>query len=290
MHTLKHTKWAIFLGLAPALIIYICIAIFPIGLSVYYSLMNWDGITPMRFIGLDNFVDIFKDDIFGLSVKNNIIIMFTGIAGQIPLGLLLALLLNRGLKGSSFFRTIGFLPVVISSVMVSLIWGMVYNTEYGMLNNLLGVLGLESWQQNWLGDPFWSMISISIAYIWQNCGLYMIILLAALQNIPDEVNEAAALDGATGLSRIMRITIPMIRGTLLVSVVYSISNSFRVFDLIQIMTGGGPAHATEVMTVYMYNNSFMNMRFGYGSAVSVLILLFSLIVITIVNRLAREKE
>lgn len=216
--------------------------------------------------------------------------MFTGIAGQIPLGLLLALLLNRGLKGSSFFRTIGFLPVVISSVMVSLIWGMVYNTEYGMLNNLLGVLGLESWQQNWLGDPFWSMISISIAYIWQNCGLYMIILLAALQNIPDEVNEAAALDGATGLSRIMRITIPMIRGTLLVSVVYSISNSFRVFDLIQIMTGGGPAHATEVMTVYMYNNSFMNMRFGYGSAVSVLILLFSLIVITIVNRLAREKE
>ena len=138
--------------------------------------------------------------------------MFTGIAGQIPLGLLLALLLNRGLKGSSFFRTIGFLPVVISSVMVSLIWGMVYNTEYGMLNNLLGVLGLESWQQNWLGDPFWSMISISIAYIWQNCGLYMIILLAALQNIPDEVNEAAALDGATGLNRIMRITIPMIRG------------------------------------------------------------------------------
>ena len=137
--------------------------------------------------------------------------MFTGIAGQIPLGLLLALPLNRGLKGSSFFRTIGFLPVVISSVMVSLIWGMVYNTEYGMLNNLLGVLGLESWQENWLGDPFWSMISISIAYIWQNCGLYMIILLALCRTSPMK-SMRRRLDGATGLNRIMRITIPMIRG------------------------------------------------------------------------------
>lgn len=290
MQTLKGTKLAIFLGLFPALVIYLGIAILPIGLSLYYSVMNWNGIGPMSFVGIDNYIEILGDDIFWLSVKNNIIIMATGLMGQIPLGLLLALLLNRGLKGSAFFRTIGFMPVVISSVMVSLIWGMIYNTEYGMLNNLLGLIGLDSWQQNWLGDPKWSMISISIAYIWQNCGLYMVIFLAALQNIPDEINEAAELDGATGFKRTLRITIPMIRGTIMVGVVYSISNSFRVFDLIQILTGGGPAHQTGVMTIYMYNSAFMNMRYGYGSAVSILILLVSLIVISLINRLGREKD
>ena len=290
MHTLRGAKLAIFIGLLPALIIYLGIAIVPIGLSMYYSLMDWSGIGAMEFIGFKNFSRILTDDIFWLSVKNNIIIMVTGLVGQIPLGLLLALLLNRGLKASGFFRTIGFMPVVISSVMVSLIWGMIYNTEYGMLNNLLALLGLEDWQQNWLGDDRLSMLSISIAYIWQNCGLYMVIFLAALQNIPDEVNEAAELDGATGLKRTFHITIPMIRSTLMVGVVYSISNSFRVFDLIQILTGGGPAHQTEVMTIYMYNGAFMNMRFGYGSAVSILILVFSLVVISVINRLGREKD
>ncbi|AZS15936.1 carbohydrate ABC transporter permease [Paenibacillus lutimineralis] len=290
MQTLKGTKLAIFFGLFPALLIYLGIAIVPIGLSLYYSVMNWNGIGSMTFVGIDNYVQILSNSTFWLSVKNNVIIMVTGLIGQLPLGLLLAILLNRGLKGSGFFRTIGFMPVVISSVMVSLIWGMIYNTEYGMLNNLLGFIGLEGWQQNWLGDVKWSMLSISIAYIWQNCGLYMVIFLAALQNIPDEVNEAAELDGATGFKRTMRITIPMIRSTIMVCVVYSISNSFRVFDLIQILTGGGPAHQTEVMTIYMYNSAFMNMRYGYGSAVSILILLFSLVVITLINRLAGEKD
>lgn len=290
MQTLKGTKLAIFFGLFPALLIYLGIAIVPIGLSLYYSVMNWNGIGSMSFVGIDNYVQILSNSTFWLSVKNNVIIMVTGLIGQLPLGLLLAILLNRGLKGSGFFRTIGFMPVVISSVMVSLIWGMIYNTEYGMLNNLLGFIGLEGWQQNWLGDVKWSMLSISIAYIWQNCGLYMVIFLAALQNIPDEVNEAAELDGATGFKRTMRITIPMIRSTIMVCVVYSISNSFRVFDLIQILTGGGPAHQTEVMTIYMYNSAFMNMRYGYGSAVSILILLFSLVVITLINRLAGEKD
>lgn len=290
MQTLRGTKLAIFIGLLPALIIYVGIAIVPIGLSLYYSLMDWNGIGAMDFVGLKNYTRILTDDIFWLSVKNNVIIMITGLVGQIPLGLLLALLLNRGIKGSGFFRTVGFMPVVISSVMVSLIWGMIYNTEYGMLNNLLGMFGLESWQQNWLGNDRLSMLSISIAYIWQNCGLYMVIFLAALQNIPDEVNEAAELDGATGFKRTFRITIPMIRSTLMVGVVYSISNSFRVFDLIQILTGGGPAHQTEVMTIHMYNSAFMNMRYGYGSAVSILILLFSLVVISLINRLGREKD
>ncbi|MCS7460669.1 sugar ABC transporter permease [Paenibacillus doosanensis] len=290
MQTLKRSRFAIFIGLFPALVIYLGIAIVPIGISLYYSLMNWNGIGSMKFVGLNNYIQMLEDDTFWLSVKNNVIIMITGLIGQIPLGLLMALLLNRGMKGSGFFRTIGFMPVVISSVMVSLIFGMVYNTEYGLLNSLLAFFGLESWQQNWLGDAKWSMLSISVAYIWQNCGLYMVMFLAALQNIPDEVNEAAELDGATGFKKTRFITIPMLRSTLMVTIVYSISNSFRVFDLIQVLTGGGPAHQTEVMTIYMYNSAFVNMRYGYGSAASIMILLFSLIVISIVNRITREKD
>lgn len=289
MHTLKRSKLAIFIGLFPALLIYLGIAIVPIGLSLYYSLMDWNGIGAMKFAGLDNYVRMFQSDTFWLSVKNNLIIMVTGLVGQLPLGLLMALLLNKGLKGSGFFRTVGFMPVVISSVMVSLIWGMIYNTEYGLLNNFLKFVGLESWQQNWLSDPKWSILSISVAYIWQNVGLYMVMFLAALQNISDEVNEAAELDGATGLKRTWYVTLPMIRATLMVTVVYSISNSFRVFDLIQVLTGGGPAHQTEVMTIHMYSSAFVNLEYGYGSAVSIMILLFSLVVITIANRLGKEK-
>jgi raffinose/stachyose/melibiose transport system permease protein len=289
MHTLKRSKLAIFIGLFPALLIYLGIAIVPIGISFYYSLMDWNGIGAKTFAGLDNYVRMFQDDTFWLSVKNNVVIMVTGLIGQLPLGLLMALLLNKALKGSGFFRTVGFMPVVISSVMVSLIWGMIYNTEYGLLNNFLKFVGLESWQQNWLSDPKWSILSISIAYIWQNVGLYMVMFLAALQNIPDEVNEAAELDGATGLKRTWFITLPMIRATLMVTIVYSISNSFRVFDLIQVLTGGGPAHQTEVMTIHMYSSAFVNLEYGYGSAVSIMILLFSLVVITIANRFGKEK-
>jgi raffinose/stachyose/melibiose transport system permease protein len=290
MHTLKGTRLAIFFGMLPSLLIYLGFAVIPIFISLYYSFFDWDGITQKVFIGMDNFTTIFRDDIFWLSVKNNVIIMITGLLGQIPIGLLLALLLNRKMVGSAFFRTIGFMPVVISSVMVSLIWGMIYKTENGFLNNLLGVIGLDSWQHNWLGDTSLSMFSISLAYIWQNAGLYMVIFLAALQNIPAEVNESAELDGATGIQKVLRITIPMIRTTIMVAVVYSISNSFRVFDLVQILTGGGPAHLTEVMTIYMYNDAFINRDYGLGSAGSILILLFSLIVVSVINRVGREKD
>lgn len=290
MHTLKRTRLAIFLGMLPALLVYLSIAVAPIFISLYYSFFDWNGITDKIFVGFSNFVEIFSDDVFWLGVKNNVIIMLTGLLGQIPLGLLLAILLNRKLVGSAFFRTVGFMPVVISSVMVALIWGVIYNTENGMLNMLLGLLGLEGLQQNWLGNPDLGIYSISLAYIWQNFGLYMVIFLAALQGIPQEVNEAAEIDGATRLQKLFYVTIPMLRAAIMVSVVYSISNSFRVFDLVQILTGGGPARTSEVMTIYMYNSAFLERQYGYGSAASILIVLFSFVVVTIVNRLGREKD
>ncbi|WP_248927282.1 carbohydrate ABC transporter permease [Paenibacillus hamazuiensis] len=290
MHALKRAGWSAFIGMLPALAIYIGIALVPIGMSFYYSFYNWDGLSPMKFIGIDNFTAALKDDIFWKSVQNNLFMMVTGIFGQMPLGLFFALLLNRSLKGLKVYRSVLFLPVVISAVIVSMIWGMVFRIESGLLNGLLGLIGLEQWRQDWLGSPKLGMLSVSIAYIWQNYGFYMVIFLAALQNISEEIKEAAVMDGATGWRRFWYVTLPLLKETIWVTLIFAISNSFRVFDLIYVMTAGGPAHNTEVMTIYMYNNAFQNADFGYGSAISMLILLFSLIAIYAANLLTRRSR
>jgi raffinose/stachyose/melibiose transport system permease protein len=272
----------------PALIIYIGLALVPIGMSFYYSFFNWDGLSPMKFLGLDNFISTLKDTVFWKGVQNNIFMMITGIFGQMPLGLFFAILLNRSLKGMKVYRSMLFLPVVISAVIVSIIWGMVFKIESGLLNGLLGLVGLE--KQDWLGSPKLGMLSVSITYLWQNYGFYMVIFLAALQNISEEIKEAAVMDGAVGWKHFWHVTLPMLKETIWVTLIFAISNSFRVFDLIYVMTAGGPAHNTEVMTIYMYNNAFQNMNFGQGSAVSILILLFSLITIYAANLLTRRSR
>lgn len=290
MDVLSKKKWPIFLGLLPALIIYVGIAILPIIISFIYSFFDWNGLTEMKFIGLQNYKEILMDVIFWKTVKNNVFFLFAGLLGQIPLGLILALLLNWKLKGVKFFRTIGFMPVVISAVIVSLTWGFVYNSENGLINSMLEMIGFDSLAQNWLGDPAWAMLSVSIAFIWQNFGLYMVIFLAALQNVPTEIIDAAKVDGATGWQQTWRITIPMIWESIIVGMILSISSSLRAFDLIYVMTNGGPFHSTEVMTIFMYENTFSSLRFGFGSAISILILVFSLLIVTIATRLMQQNR
>jgi len=290
MHSLKRVKLAILIGVVPSLLLYLVLAVLPIGISFYYSFLNWDGFTDPTFIGLNNYADILKDANFWRAVKNNLIMVGIGLCWQLPLGLILALLLNRALKGIKIFRVAAFFPVVISSVIVSLTWGMLYNTEYGFINQLLESIGLSGWQQNWLGDPKWSMFAMGLTYTWQNAGFFMVIFLSALQGISKEVLEAAEIDGATGFKRTLHVSMPMIKDTLWVTIIFCISNSFRVFDLIYVMTAGGPARTTEVMTIYMYNSSFTELKFGYGSAVSLFILAFSLIVIFVANKLTNRNQ
>lgn len=290
MHILQKNKLAILIGLVPALLIYLIFSIIPILISIYYSFMDWNGFGPMEFVGLQNFIDIAKDPIFWKSVKNNIFVVIASVFGQIPIALGLALLLNRKLKGAKIFRTIGFMPVVISTVVISLTWNMLLNSEFGFVNQLLKVIGLESWAQNWLGDPKLAMISVCITIIWQFVGLYFIIFLAALQNVPGEVLEAAEIDGASGWKRTLFITIPMIWDTIILAVILCISGSLKTFDLIYVMTNGGPAHSTEVMAIYMYEKTFSSMKYGYGSAVSLYIFAFSLLLIWITKMVLQRKS
>lgn len=289
MHVAGKGKVALVIGLLPALLIYIVFAIFPILQSFYYSLMEWDGFSDMKFIGMANYIELFQDSLFWNSVKNNIYVVLASVLGQVPIALFFALLLNRKLKGIKLFRMIGFLPVVLSTVVISLTWSLIYNTEDGMINELLRAVGLESLAQNWLGDTTWSMIAVCVTVIWQFVGLYLIIFLAALQNVPEEVLEAAKMDGASEWITTWKITVPMIWDTVIVAVILCIAGSLKTFDLIYVMTHGGPSHSTDVMALYMFNETFSQLQYGYGSAVSVVIFFFSLILIFVVTKLLGRK-
>ncbi|BAC12731.1 carbohydrate ABC transporter permease [Oceanobacillus iheyensis] len=289
MQLTRKSKAAIIIGLLPAFLIYAVFAIYPILQSFYYSLMEWDGFTDMTFIGLDNFRNLFEDPLFWNSVKNNLYVVIASVLGQVPIALFFALLLNRKIKGVKFFRTVGFLPVVLSTVVISLTWSLIYNSQNGMLNEFLRNIGLGFMAQNWLGDTKWVMIAVLVTVVWQFVGLYFIIFLAALQNVPTEVLEAAKMDGASEWMTTFKITIPMIWDSIIVAVILCISGSLKTFDLIYVMTNGGPAHSSDVMALYMFHETFNNLQYGYGSAVSVFIFFFSLILIFIVTKLLGKK-
>lgn len=252
--------------------------------------MEWDGFTEMRFVGLANFKEALTDPIFWEALKNNLFVVAASVFGQVPLALFFALLLNRKMKGGKLFRTIGFMPVVISTVIISLVWGMMYNSRRGLFNQLFETFGLESWTQNWLGDPKWAMISVCITIVWQFVGLYLIIFLAALQNVPQELYEAAEIDGASGFKKTLYITLPMLRETIVVAVILCISGSLRTFDLIYVMTAGGPGHSTEVLAMYMFDQTFSSTRYGYGSTLSLFIFFFSLGLVYLSTIILRKKS
>lgn len=267
------------LALTPALLLFVIFVIIPICWSAYYGLFDWKGIGAAKFIGFGNYLEAIQDPIFWLSFKNNMLVVAASVFGQVPIALILALLLLKNSWFHKFIRSAVFMPMVLSSVVVGIIWGYIYHPEIGILNFLLDGLGLSSWKQLWLADPDISMFSIMVPIIWNYIGPYLIIFIAALQNIPGEIDDAAKIDGVDGSRKLISITLPMIWDTIKVVIVLCISGSLKAFDLIYIMTGGGPAHSTEVLASYMYNNTFAIYRFGYGSAVSTTIIILSLILI-----------
>ncbi|MCM3340178.1 sugar ABC transporter permease [Paenibacillus sp. MER TA 81-3] len=266
-------------GLTPALVLYTIFVIIPIFWSAYYGFFDWKGIGAARFIGLDNFVEALKDSVFWLSFRNNMIVVIASVFGQVPIALLLALLLKRGTWFQRFVRSAVFMPMVLSSVVIGIIWSNIYHPQTGLLNAALSAVGLEEWRRAWLSEPGIAMWMIAIPIVWNYIGPYLIMFLAALHSIPSEMDDAAHLDGATGLRKLGFITLPLIWDTLKVTIVLCISGSLKAFDLIYVMTNGGPAHATELLASYMYNSTFTVYRFGYGSAVSTLIVIISLLMV-----------
>ncbi|MFC5451348.1 carbohydrate ABC transporter permease [Paenibacillus aestuarii] len=267
------------IGLVPALVLYLLFVIVPIFWSAYYGFFDWKGIGAAKFIGLANYAEVIKDPIFWKAFKNNMLVVVASVFGQVPIAMILALLLMRSTLFQRMIRASVFMPMVLSSVVVGIIWGYIYHPQIGILNFMLDGIGLESWKKAWLSDPKISMYALMVPIIWNYIGPYMIMFIAALQNISPEVEDASKLDGVGPVRKLFAITLPMIWDTVKVAIVLCISGSLKAFDLIYVMTGGGPAHSTELLASYMYNSTFNVYRFGFGSAISTAIIILSLILI-----------
>jgi raffinose/stachyose/melibiose transport system permease protein len=290
MGTTARIKGFIILALLPTLLIYTFFVIVPIFWSAYYGFFDWSGMGEAKYIGLSNYIEVIKDNIFWRSLKNNFIIIAASVLGQVPIALVLALLLMKNTFVNRFVRSAVFMPMVLSTVVVGLIWGYMYHPQIGVVNFVLKSLGLESWTRAWLSDPKINMFSVSVPIIWNYIGPYLIIFIAALQNVPSEINDAAKLDGAIGFKRLYYVTLPMIWNTIKVVIVLCISGSLKAFDQVFVMTGGGPAQTTELLATYMYNNTFDVYRYGYGSAISTMIIIISMILILFSQILMKRKN
>ncbi|WP_299652611.1 carbohydrate ABC transporter permease [uncultured Tateyamaria sp.] len=265
--------------LTPALLL-LGVFVFTPGVLVIYSSFFEFGLTSATwtFAGFGNYVRAFADPIFWTALYNNLFIVIGSIILQVGVGTLLAAALDRGITvGSTLLRTIIFAPMVISSVAVGIVWLIVLDPNVGPLNVIVKAFGMTPPRLGWLGDPSISIFVVLFISAWQYTGFMVVLILAGLQAVPKEIYQAAALDGATGLRAFWFITLPSIRNILIVAVLITTVGGFKVFDLIFVTTGGGPANATQVMGTYIYHQAFNIGNAGYANAISVVLLLIAVI-------------
>lgn len=270
----------ILLYLLPLALLFGAFFIFPLIFNVYTSLMKWKGGGEMSWNNFSNYGKLLGDDTFRLSMKNNLIWALSQGFIQIPLATIVALILARNPKGWKLMRTIYFLPNVISTVAIAKVWVALYNPQYGAINGLLGIFGIAG--KNWLGNTdtaLPSIIAMTVIYI----GYFMIIILASIMNIPKELYEAAEIDGATKLQQELRITIPMIRGTLATSVTLAMAYGMRHFETTYLMTGGGPAYSTSTMGIALFLKMDA-LRYGEASAAGIILIVMGSLVIVAIRR------
>ncbi|MCL4516154.1 MAG: sugar ABC transporter permease [Firmicutes bacterium] len=280
-----------FLLLSPAAVIFIVFFVYPNLEVLYLSFFNWAGISPQKaFIGLQNYQKLFtQDPVFARALLNTFIVAAQSIVVQIPVALALAVALNRRLRGGNFFATVFFLPMVISLVAVGMIWAWMYDPGIGTINLFLRRIGLSSLEPAWLGDPSTALLAVLITINWVYIGLYVVVFLSGLKSIPRSVFDSAKVDGLSELWATIKITVPLLKEIIAVLVIMSISGSFKSFDLIWSMTGGGPVNATEIATTHLYKMAFRYMQSGYASAIGVSIFLICLVITVVQLRLMRVR-
>lgn len=257
------------LFITPALSLYLFYFLIPIPMSFYFSFFDWDGYSPPEtFVGFDNWKEMLKDDIFWNSLIHNFVFVILTLLIQIPLGLGLGLLISMRLKGMSFMRTVYFFPLLLSSAAIGILWKMIYEPNFGALNAFLKAMKLDSLTKPWLGDYSTALGAVYATTSWQWIPFYMIVFAAAISEIPRELYEAAKLDGASSWQSFLYVTLPCLKGTIMVTAVLGITGSLKYFDLVYIMTEGGPGNSTDLLATYMYKLAFNSHRMGYGSTVA----------------------
>ncbi len=279
--------WVLIL-LFPNLLIFLIFTVFPVVATLGISFTSWDLLGSMEWIGIKNYVELFQDETF-LKVTGN---TFYFTAVSVPLCLiisfLMAVLLDSKIKFLKLWRAIYFLPVISSMVVVAIVWNWLYNPQFGLVNYFLSLIGIEG--PAWLSDTTWAMPAVIITNIWKNMGYNMMLFLAGLQSISNNYYEAAELDGANFWQKTRYITLPMISFTTLFVVITSVIGSFQVFDLVMMMTDGGPARSTSVMVHYLYQNAFSYFKMGYACAQAVVLTLIVLVLTLLQFKFVRVND
>lgn len=287
MESMLRNKKAIFFFVFPAFLVFFVIVLLPIFFSFKYSLLKWDGINKGVYVGFQNYKNLFinNSDGFLKSVENSILLAVLSVCIQLPISLFLALVLARGIRGEKFFRTVYFIPVILATVIVGQLWMKIYNPNYGLLNFVLSKMGLKFLANQWLANTKTVLASVFIPILWQYIGYHMLLMYASAKSISPDIYEAARIDGANEATIAFKITIPLIKPILKVCVVFAVIGSFKSFDLIYVLTNGGPMHASEVPTTLMYTDIFSKYQYGYGSAMAIFIVVECFICTILINRL-----
>jgi raffinose/stachyose/melibiose transport system permease protein len=290
----RRTSYAVtvFLFLLPALVIYGAYTVRGIIQTFYYSTLNWSGMGPASRaanIGLANYARLLKDTAFWHAVRNNFLLVIVSIVFQLGIGMILALILNTGRRGTRALRTIYFMPLLLSTVATGILWLLLFDPYTGMFNGVLKLLSPGE-RLSWLGSEKVVMFAVMFVICWQYIPQYMILLRAGMTGIPEELYEAATIDGANKWQQFWSMTLPLLSGALKTSSILSIVGSLKYFDLIWIMTGGGPNGYSELMATYMYKRAFNEDRMGFASAAAACMVIISFIVIVIFQIMTRSQE
>lgn len=272
----------------PNLIGYSLFVFLPVCFSFILSVMKWDGSQiPMEFVGLQNFAQIFGDRFFRGALMHTISYALMTVLPTLILSMMLAVLLNSKIKGIAFYRTAFFFPYIASIVAVGAVWNMLFQPDFGPINEALKFIGISN-PPRWVVDTDWAMVAVAIVTVWKYTGYYMIVYLAALQGISSSLYEAAGIDGANGWQKLRYITIPMLTPTTFFVLIMLTIQCFKVFDLVYVMTGGGPGNATQTLVNYIYDKAFVNWQFGTASAGA--IILFAVVLVITLIQFQGEKK
>lgn len=273
----------------PVTVMVVVFFLIPLGNALYFSVVDFDGLNPNPpFIGADNFIRMFNDEKVWQSLGNNLIWIVIGTISPMVIGILVAMLLWSVQRGSVVYRLIFFLPYVLPGVAIGIVWGWIYDPVNGLLNELLRAVGLGDLARGWLGEPDVALYAVLATAIWAGTGFAIVIFLSALRNVDVELIDASRIDGANAAQRLWYIVLPQIMPVFLMVLTLTLVGGFSVFDIIFIMTGGGPAGATDVLGTYAYNNAFQLNNIGYGTTLALLITILSVPIAVMLNRLQRR--
>lgn len=267
--------------LLPTVLVYVFYIIAPIFIAIGYSFTKYSGIGKAKFIGLANYKRLVADNIFWLSFKNTAIILAVDFILLLVVAFLVALLLNHKLRFNGLAKALVFSPAIIAPIIVGIIWVYILDPEIGMLNNALEAVGLSGLRQKWIGGASLTPYSIAVIYFWQQLGYIVTIYIAGLKMVPEEILEAAKIDGASAVQKVMYVIVPMMKTTVSSVAILVITGVFKIFEIVQQTTGGGPNHLSETLVTYSYATTFKNAEYGYGMSLAVMAFIFCLVVVAV---------